>query len=47
MTEFGIADLYGVPDEKRPEKLIAIAHPDFRNLLRQQFDEIKNKFYKN
>lgn len=33
VTEFGVANLYGVPDEMRAEKLIAIAHPDFHTSL--------------
>ncbi len=47
ITEFGIANLYGVPDEKRAEKLIAIAHPNFRAFLKEEADKIKNEFYKN
>lgn len=47
VSEYGIADLYGVSDEKRPEKLIAIAHPDFRDELFEKFEQIKKKYYKN
>lgn len=36
VTEYGVADLYGVSDEKRPEKLIAVAHPEFREMLREE-----------
>jgi len=34
ITEFGIADLRGKTLEQRAEALIAIAHPDFREMLR-------------
>ena len=34
ITEFGIADLRGKTMEQRAEALIAIAHPDFREMLR-------------
>jgi acyl-CoA hydrolase len=47
VTEYGVADLYGVSDEKRPERLIAVAHPDFRDELRTRHDEIRKKYYKN
>lgn len=33
ITEFGVADLRGVPLDERPAKLIAIAHPDHRAAL--------------
>ncbi len=46
VTEYGIADLYGVSDEKRPEKLIQIAHPDFRAELQERYEEIKRDIYK-
>lgn len=39
VTEYGIADLYCKTDEERAESLIAIAHPDFRDQLQQQFKE--------
>lgn len=42
--QFGIG---GVPDERRAEKLIAIAHPDFRAELKEAFEKIKTEFYKN
>jgi len=47
VTEFGVADLYGVSDEKRGEKLIAIAHPDFRDSLKEEYEKIRRVFYKN
>lgn len=46
VTEYGIADLYGIPDEQRAEKLIAVAHPDFRDELRAQAEEIDRMYYK-
>lgn len=46
VTEYGIADLYGVSDEERAEKLIAVAHPDFRNELGIKFEEMKRDFFK-
>lgn len=36
VTEYGAVDLFGVPDEDRPLKLISIAHPDFRADLTEQ-----------
>ncbi len=45
VTEYGVVDLYGVPDEKRPEKLISIAHPQFRDSLSQAYEELKKKYY--
>lgn len=47
VTEYGVADLHGVSDEKRPEKLIAIAHPEFREKLTEEHEKIKKKYYKN
>jgi acyl-CoA hydrolase len=47
VTEYGVADLYGTSDERRPEKLIAVAHPDFRKELTVRYEEIKRDFYKN
>jgi acyl-CoA hydrolase len=46
VTEYGIADLYGVSDEKRPQKLIAIAHPDFRDELTAEYEQLKRDVYK-
>ncbi len=46
ITEYGIADLYGVSDERRAEKLIAIAHPQFRDQLKEEFEKIKSVYYK-
>jgi acyl-CoA hydrolase len=36
VTEFGAAELAGATDEERAERLIAIAHPDFRDALRAE-----------
>lgn len=47
VTEYGVVNLYGVPDEKRPEKLIPLAHPQFRDELTKKYEEIKRKYYKN
>jgi acyl-CoA hydrolase len=41
-----VADLYGVPDELRAERLIAVAHPDFRDELKARYDEINRRYYK-
>ncbi len=46
VTEYGVADLYGVPDELRAEKLIAVAHPDFRDELKAKYNEINQVYYK-
>lgn len=45
VTEYGIADLYGVSDEKRAEKLIQIAHPQFRAELSEQYAQMKKIYY--
>ena len=37
MTEYGIADLRGKTNQERAKALINIAHPDFRNELRDEF----------
>ncbi len=46
VTEHGIADLYGVPDEKRPERLMAVAHPAFRPWLEEEFQKIRKDYYR-
>jgi acetyl-CoA hydrolase len=33
VTEYGVADLRGVPFDERRRRLIAIAHPDHRDRL--------------
>jgi len=47
VTEYGVADLYGVCDENRAEKLIAIAHPSFRDELKDEAGRQKALYYKN
>jgi len=41
VTEYGIADLRGKTVRQRAHSLISIAHPDFRDKLREDF----NRFY--
>ena len=41
VTEFGVAHLEGKTTAERARALIAIAHPDFRDGLRQQLDEVQ------
>lgn len=36
VTEYGVADLRGAPLSERPCRMIAIAHPDFREQLERQ-----------
>lgn len=36
VTEYGVADLRGLPVSKRMEKMIGIAHPEFRPALQEQ-----------
>jgi acetyl-CoA hydrolase len=40
VTEFGVADLYGKTIRQRATQLINIAHPDFREELRKQAQEL-------
>jgi len=40
VTEFGIANLYNQPIRERVKRMIAIAHPDFREMLHQQALEV-------
>ncbi|OVE81161.1 hypothetical protein BVY03_04545 [bacterium K02(2017)] len=46
VSEYGVANLYGVSDEKRPAELIKIAHPDFRDELQASYDRLKKTVYK-
>lgn len=41
VTEYGVAWLRGLNITRRVEELIKIAHPDFRNELRKQAEELK------
>ena len=43
VTEFGIANLRGKTIKQRAEELINIAHPDFRNDLRESYNGICRK----
>jgi acetyl-CoA hydrolase len=36
VTEYGVADLRGLPLSKRVPRMIAIAHPDFREALQRE-----------
>jgi acetyl-CoA hydrolase len=40
VTEYGVADLYGKTIRERATQLIAIAHPDFREDLKKQAQEL-------
>jgi acyl-CoA hydrolase len=40
VTEFGSAELTGVPVFERARRLIAIAHPDFRSDLEAALDQL-------
>lgn len=42
VTEYGAVDLFGCSLRQRAEKLIAIAHPDFRSELRREFAAARN-----
>lgn len=41
VTEYGAVNLHGLSLRQRGERLISIAHPDFRAELRQQLNEIR------
>jgi len=40
VTEYGVAELYGRSLRQRAESLIAIAHPDFRDSLREAAERL-------
>lgn len=45
ITEYGVADLRGLAPRERVEKVIAVAHPDYRPMLEEYFERAKaNKF---
>ncbi len=46
VTEYGSVNLYGLSDEDRPEALIPLAHPDFRDPLLEQAKSRNKKNYK-
>jgi acyl-CoA hydrolase len=39
VTEYGAADLRGVPLDRRFERMLAIAHPDHRAALAAELEE--------
>lgn len=41
ITEYGIADLFGQPIRERVKRMVAIAHPDFREELEKKAYEFK------
>jgi len=41
VTEYGVADLYGKTIRQRARALINIAHPEFREELERQAQELK------
>ena len=42
VTEYGAVNLHGLSLRQRGEKLISIAHPDFRGELRKQFCDVRH-----
>ncbi len=45
ITEYGVADLRGLAPKERVEKVISVAHPDYRPLLEEYYERAKqNKF---
>ena len=45
ITEYGVADLRGLAPRERVEKVIAVAHPDYRPLLEEYYERASaNKF---
>jgi 4-hydroxybutyrate CoA-transferase len=42
VTEYGVASLYGKTLRQRAQELIKVAHPNFRDELRQQSAELRN-----
>lgn len=45
VTEYGAVNLFGLTDEERPEALIGIAHPDFRDELLQKAKDRDRLYY--
>ncbi len=45
VTEFGVANLYGLSDEERGPKLIEIAHPKFRDELSAAYEKMRAQYY--
>lgn len=46
VTEYGIADLWGQTVRERARRMIAIAHPDFRDALAAEFEKRFRVLYK-
>lgn len=46
VTEFGVADLRYLSDEKRGPELIKVAHPDFRDELTEAWTKIEKEYFK-
>lgn len=45
ITEYGVADLRGLAPRERVERIIAVAHPDYRPLLEEYYERAsQNKF---
>lgn len=44
VTEYGVADLYGLTLSERARALIKIAHPDDRNMLERQWHELASQY---
>lgn len=40
VTEYGVADIFNLPIEERVKRMIAIAHPDFREELTEQAKKV-------
>jgi acyl-CoA hydrolase len=48
VTEYGVADLFGVTERERARRMIAVAHPDFRPWLTEEAEKQgRNPHYKN
>lgn len=45
VSEYGIANLYGLSDEERPYELLKIAHPDFKEELLEQIEKRDQNHY--
>jgi acyl-CoA hydrolase len=43
VTEFGAAELRGQPLDERARRMIAIAHPDFRESLERECRQIQQR----
>jgi 4-hydroxybutyrate CoA-transferase len=43
VTEYGVAEIFGLTLRERARALIDIAHPDFREQLEREFDDSLRK----